>query len=405
MPVFHRARHLGRLNETCYGRSVAKRGADLPTGFAMFPTQFKAVQGKENRVEGYASVFNVVDLHGDRIRPGAFKKTIGERIPTGKVKFLDSHQYDIDHTLGTVVQAVEDTHGLLFAADLSNVSSVQEKKQKMVEGHINMTSIGYDTMRDEWTRDFSTDTVFHDLTELKLFEISAVPLPANEEARILAVKAATPFGDLPLAPKAHGWEEEKAIERVRAWAGATDGLQSDEVRAKYRRAFLWHDTEKATEFGAYKHLIADIVGNHLVAVPAAILAASHLIHSASGEGASLDIDDIPHIRAHLERCYAKMRREFDDETIVAPWQTDAKASARLVIPVQFDLKALVRETVDAAMKAALGSFTPPAATPAPGGAAGPGASPSPTATDDATARLKARARSLRADILERSATR
>ena len=153
--------------------------------------EFKEVKGENNVIEGYASVFDVIDSYGDVVKKGAFKKTIKERIKKGVVKFLNGHDWwTLDAILGTVTEAKEDDHGLWFKALLSAAQSVQDIKTKMLEGHINRLSIGYGTIRESYPDDDDDNKgkVGRYLEEVKLYEISAVTFPANEEAVILAVK-------------------------------------------------------------------------------------------------------------------------------------------------------------------------------------------------------------------------
>jgi HK97 family phage prohead protease len=150
--------------------------------------KWKAASDDANLVEGYASVFGVTDLQGDVVKRGAFKKTIRERVPSGQVKFLDSHIPDASHVVGTVVEAKEDERGLFIRARLSSAPSAQDLRVKMLEGHLDRMSIGYSTVKDSW-QDSDGDKV-RVLEEVKLYEVSVVPFPANEEAAISAVKEA-----------------------------------------------------------------------------------------------------------------------------------------------------------------------------------------------------------------------
>lgn len=153
------------------------------------PVEFKAVEGKDNYVTGIASVFGNIDGGGDVVEPGAFKKTIKERIPKKLVKFVDSHIWDSAHTLGTVEKAKETEEGLYFEASLSVAPSVQDTKIKMLEGHISKVSFGYDVIQDVWERlKDGTKRSIRRLKELKLYEISVCPLAMNEETGLLSVK-------------------------------------------------------------------------------------------------------------------------------------------------------------------------------------------------------------------------
>ena len=304
----------------------------------VLPADFKLLRDSaaESFVEGYANVFSNLDHNGDVVRPGAFKKTIQERVTRGLVPFLDSHQWDAAHTIGTVTEAHEDQKGLRFRARLSNAPSAREVRQKMLEGHIRRLSIGFAPVRESYERAdeaASADdgpsailsrrkTIVRHLHEVKLFEISAVPIAANEAATITSVKAAVPYQDLPLTDRARGWDGEAARARIAAWAGGGEDL-SKMNWARYRRAFLWYERANADEIGAYKLPIADLIGGDLIAVPRAIFAAAGAIQGAraAGDHGKLDLGgDEEAVKENIERYYDKMARQFQDESIVAPWK-------------------------------------------------------------------------------------
>lgn len=293
----------------------------------IFPAEFKFTgpggDADESFVEGYANIFGNLDHNGDLVRPGAFKKTIQERVSKGLVPFLDSHQWDAAHTIGTVVDAREDHKGLHFRARLSNAPSAQDVRQKMLEGHIKRLSIGFAPVRESYERAEDTGrdagaarkSIVRHLHEVKLFEVSAVPIAANEEATITNIKAAVPFQDLPLAEREREWDADAARKRVAHWAGG--GEQASKINwTRYRRAFLWYDREKAEQVEGYKLPIADLINGELRAIPRAIFAAAEAVDGARG-GAELG-DDQQAVKANIERYYEKMAREFHDDSIVAP---------------------------------------------------------------------------------------
>ena len=305
----------------------------------VLPADFKLVRdgAAESFVEGYANVFSNLDHNGDVVRPGAFKKTIQERVTRGLVPFLDSHQWDAAHTIGTVTEAHEDQKGLRFRARLSNAPSAREvgrRCSKAIFAGSRSASRRCARATSALTRPRAPmmvqprilsrrKTIVRHLHEVKLFEISAVPIAANEAATITSVKAAVPYQDLPLADRARGWDGEAARARIAAWAGGAED-PSKMNWARYRRAFLWYERANADEIGAYKLPIADLIGGgDLMAVPRAIFAAAGAIQGArtAGDHGKLDLGgDEEAVKENLERYYDKMARQFGDESIVAPWQ-------------------------------------------------------------------------------------
>jgi hypothetical protein len=119
----------------------------------------------------------------------------------------------------------------------------------------------------------------------------------------------TAFQDLPLGNRDREWDGDAAEKRVRRWADA-----EDEPNEKYRNAHVWYDKEKKDNFGAYKLLIADVVGGKLVAIPRGVMAAAAVMQGSRG-GVDLPEDDIDRVKSHLAKYYAKLDEE-------APWDRD-----------------------------------------------------------------------------------
>jgi HK97 family phage prohead protease len=159
------------------------------TGLFFCDAEFKAVDGDKGLVEGLASTFKE-DLAADIIHPGAFTKTLKERVPKGMVKFMDSHGWNCGAVLGTVVKARETDDGLWFQAKLSDAASVQDIKTKMLEGHVQALSIGFRTLKSDYSESVvdGVRKITRHIRELKLYEISPVPFPCNEGAHITQVK-------------------------------------------------------------------------------------------------------------------------------------------------------------------------------------------------------------------------
>jgi len=268
--------------------------------------------GLYTRLEGIASVFGVVDEQGDIVEKGAFTKTIEERVPRGLVRLMDSHRYDISHTLGTVREAKETDLGLWFSADLASTPDAQVAAQKAAEGHLKL-SIGYQTVNDAWEK--QNGRMVRKLKEVKLLEISLVPLAANESTAVTLVKAVVPFQDLPLASEDRPWDAAAAELRVRRWAGGPDKEGID--WAKYRKAFVLWNPKEPENFGSYKLPIADIIDGKLMAVPRGIFAAAAALMGARGGVLPFDEGDIEGAKRHISRYYKKMGR-------VAPWDRDEK---------------------------------------------------------------------------------
>jgi len=155
------------------------------------------IEGKEDPsdagwMEGHGAVFGNVDEQRERIKKGAFKKTIKERVPAGKVKLMArhfAHGGDTLEVIGTITEAKEDDFGLWIHAEFSARPLAQEIRQMIVDGHVNGLSIGY--IPKKWTDTEEDGKTVRDLLEIMLLEVTVTTMPANELATITAAKAVT----------------------------------------------------------------------------------------------------------------------------------------------------------------------------------------------------------------------
>lgn len=115
------------------------------------------------------------------------------------------------------------------------------------------------------------------------------------------------FSNLPVADRGRSWNGDAADKRVRRWAHAESA-----PNARYRKAFLWYDAQRADEFTAYKLPIADVIGGELKLVPRAVMSAAQVVNGARG-GVDLPSGDVAGVKRTIARYYEK----FGD---TAPWQ-------------------------------------------------------------------------------------
>lgn len=144
---------------------------------------YKSVQFKQEDVEGrvfrgYASTWDL-DRGGDIILPGAFTKTLAER--GDRVKVLWQHEEPI----GKPKLMREDDKGLFVEAVISKTRLGDEALELMRDGVIDTMSIGYSVPSGKADYD---DSGVRKISELKLYEFSAVTFPMNEAAIITGVK-------------------------------------------------------------------------------------------------------------------------------------------------------------------------------------------------------------------------
>lgn len=144
-------------------------------------------------IEGYASTFiRQPDSYGDVVKKGAFAKTLAERWNGGKgIPFLWAHKMDdLKAFIGTA-EAEEDEKGLRFVATFDDSEEAQKVRQLYKDGRLRKFSFAYD-VKEEGLVTLENGTKANELRELDLFEISAVTIPANDDAGVVDVKSAEP---------------------------------------------------------------------------------------------------------------------------------------------------------------------------------------------------------------------
>ena len=147
--------------------------------------EFKAT-GDDGQYEGHFSVFGNIDDGNDIAHTGMFQKTIEER---GKrVKVFYAH--DWMKLIGPPPTILKEDSTGLFAAGRLTLGSFwgREAWSLMKDGALTEGSFGYETVKAD--PESLVDRVVRHLREVKLFEISPVPLGMNALTEIRAVKAA-----------------------------------------------------------------------------------------------------------------------------------------------------------------------------------------------------------------------
>ena len=270
--------------------------------------EIKAVDAESGILEGYGATFSETpDSYGDVIDRGAFTRTLKNNADS----IVSLFNHNVNEPIG-LPELKQDQTGLYVKIKL--VMEIEKARDVLAlarAGVVKRMSIGYDTIKSDFI-----DGVRH-LKEVKLYDVSPVVFAANPEARILAVKAATTFDDLPLADRDRGWDAGAAEKRVRAWAGG-DNPSWD----KYRRASMWFDSDDPEMLGSYKLGFADIVDGKLTAIPRGIFAIAAVLMGSRG-GVNIPEADQTKVKAHCEKYYAKMRKQFEDEGIIPPWDKAA----------------------------------------------------------------------------------
>jgi HK97 family phage prohead protease len=136
---------------------------------------------EDGTFEGYAATFNKIDKGGDKILPGAFRKTLREK------KKRPMHWYhDVRVPVGEIMLK-EDGNGLAATGALIIEDILKAKElyafMKKTETVAKQLSIGYDAVKKEFEGDVRI------LKEIKLYEVSIVTFGMDQEANITNVKA------------------------------------------------------------------------------------------------------------------------------------------------------------------------------------------------------------------------
>lgn len=177
--------------------------------------------------DGYGSVWGVVDSYQEVVAPGAFTDSLAELAAKGRpVPVLWQHRSDTP--IGIWDKLEEDDHGLRGEGSLlvEDVAQAREAHALMKRRAVTGLSIGY------WVRESSFDekTGIRTLTKLDLVEISLVTFPANDDARVEAVKFKLAHGELPTDREFEKFLREAGFSKTRAAGVACHGLA--EVRRR-----------------------------------------------------------------------------------------------------------------------------------------------------------------------------
>lgn len=171
--------------------------SDRPTsGTKSVVVKFKTDGLAEGEFIGYASVFGNKDSYGDVVIKGAFANTLAEWERKGvPIPLLWGHNTaDPDFNLGEIIEATEDDRGLKVHGKLDMESPKSAQTYRLLKsGRVNQMSFAYHVVDGAYIQPEGDDKTWRDayyeLRELDLYEVSIVPIGANQETEILAVKA------------------------------------------------------------------------------------------------------------------------------------------------------------------------------------------------------------------------
>lgn len=153
-------------------------------------------------IEGYASTWvREPDSYGDIVKQGAFSRTLKEWEESGRpIPFLWAHSMnDLNAFIGSA-KADEDDYGLHFIAEFDGTPEAQRVRELYKDGRLSKFSFAYDTL-DQATVTLEDGRKANELRDLTIYEISAVTVPANDTAEVIAVKEGIKVGDYTITSK------------------------------------------------------------------------------------------------------------------------------------------------------------------------------------------------------------
>ena len=142
-------------------------------------------------ISGYFSTYDrEPDSYGDVIAQGAFADTIKAREESGH-PFPLCWNHDLDQIIGKV-DSIEDTEkGPLMTASFFDTALAQEKREIVKSGVVYQFSFAFD-VKDSKQVTLEDGRKANELRKLDLFEVSIVPIPANQNAVMTDIKSEEP---------------------------------------------------------------------------------------------------------------------------------------------------------------------------------------------------------------------
>lgn len=148
----------------------------------------------EHYIIAYAATFHEEpDSYGDIIAPGAFTETLQKwEESNANIPLLFGHRMDDPLlNIGVVTESEQDETGLKVKAVFDMTNERGAYAYKLVkEGRLSKLSFAYDVL-DAAPRELDGMTV-NELKKLDIFEVSLVPVPANQHAEVIEVKDVEP---------------------------------------------------------------------------------------------------------------------------------------------------------------------------------------------------------------------
>ena len=152
---------------------------------------FEIKADEAGTISGFFSTYDrEPDSYGDIVAPGAFTDTIKAREESGH-PFPLCWGHDLDQIIGKVDSIKDTEKGPLMTASFFDTPRAQEVREIVKSGVVYQFSFAYD-VKDAGTVTLEDGTKVNELRKLDLFEISIVPIPANQNAVMTEIKSNEP---------------------------------------------------------------------------------------------------------------------------------------------------------------------------------------------------------------------
>ena len=145
------------------------------------PLSIKNLSDRE--FEGHGSIFSNVDLGGDVVMPGAFKRTLANHRKADSLPQM-FWMHDPSRVPGKWTSMGEDEDGLVVKGVLADTPLGNEIHTLLKMDAVKGLSIGYSTVDQDYDTDGNRL-----LKELELWEVSVVSLPMNPLAQVAHAKS------------------------------------------------------------------------------------------------------------------------------------------------------------------------------------------------------------------------
>lgn len=144
------------------------------------PLEIKGLNARE--FEGHGSVFSNVDLGGEIVVPGAFKRSLIQHQKAGSMPLM-FWMHDSQKVPGKWTSMHEDDHGLSVKGVLAKTPLGDEVHELLQMKAVRGMSIGYRTLDHDYDKEGNRL-----IKEAELWEVSVVSLPMNPLAQVAHVK-------------------------------------------------------------------------------------------------------------------------------------------------------------------------------------------------------------------------